>query len=110
MGEAAKNPAVVPRPVTSLLVLVEGDVRKSGAFEDSPTWISLLHLDTDWYDSTLVELHALFDKVVPMGWVIFDDYFYWEGQKRAVDEFFSQRGIRWQPFNYDNSVALYRKA
>ena len=41
--------------------------------------IGLLRLDTDWYDSTKHELQHLFDKLVPRGILISDDYGSWEG-------------------------------
>lgn len=56
-----------------------------------PDKIALLRLDTDWYESTKAELEALFDKVVPGGVVIFDDYGHWAGAMKAVDEFLAAR-------------------
>lgn len=53
--------------------------------------IALLRLDTDWYESTKHELETLFDKLVPGGIMIIDDYGHWSGAKKAVDEFFSLR-------------------
>lgn len=55
--------------------------------------IALLHIDGDWYESVKVCLDQLYDKVVPGGVIQFDDYGYWQGARRAVDEFFEQRGI-----------------
>ena len=49
--------------------------------------ISVLRLDTDWYESTKHELEQLYDKLVPGGVLIIDDYGHWEGAKKAVDEF-----------------------
>src|SRR5688572_26614743 len=56
-----------------------------------PGKIALLRLDTDWYESTKVELETLYDKVSPGGVVIIDDYAHWDGTRRAVDEFFASR-------------------
>lgn len=50
--------------------------------------ISLLRLDTDWYESTKVELEILFPKLVKGGVLIIDDYGHWKGCKKAVDEYF----------------------
>jgi len=35
----------------------------------------------------------LYDNVVDGGLIIFDDYYFWNGQKKATDEFFQERGI-----------------
>jgi len=55
--------------------------------------IALLRLDTDWYESTKTELEHLWDSVSSGGIVILDDYDYWQGARKAVDEFFYERGI-----------------
>lgn len=55
--------------------------------------ISVLHIDGDWYESVKACLDSLYDKVVPYGVIQFDDYGYWKGARKAVDEFFNQRGI-----------------
>lgn len=56
----------------------------------APQTIALLRLDTDWYSSTLHELEHLYSRLVPGGVLIIDDYGWWEGARRAVDEFFSK--------------------
>lgn len=50
--------------------------------------ISLLRLDTDWYESTKSELNHLFPKLSKNGVLIIDDYGTWGGCKLAVDEYF----------------------
>lgn len=60
---------------------------------DEISSIAILRLDTDWYESTKHELEHLFDKLVPGGVLIIDDYGHWSGAKKAVDEFLSKRGI-----------------
>ncbi|MBS1753209.1 MAG: class I SAM-dependent methyltransferase [Bacteroidetes bacterium] len=55
--------------------------------------IALLRLDTDWYDSTKHELETLYPKLVKNGVLLIDDYGYWQGCKKAVDEYFSQNNI-----------------
>jgi len=56
----------------------------------APKQIALLRLDTDWYESTKHELIHLFPRLVSGGVLILDDYGYWAGAKKAVDEYFSQ--------------------
>ena len=58
--------------------------------DQAPDRIALLRLDTDWYESTQHELIHLYDRLVPSGILILDDYGYWEGARRAVDEFFAR--------------------
>ena len=36
----------------------------------------------------------LYDRVSPGGVIIIDDYDYWEGSRKAVDEFVAERGLR----------------
>jgi hypothetical protein len=55
--------------------------------------IALLHVDGDWYESVKACLDHLFDKVVPNGMIQFDDYGYWQGARRAIDEFLENRGL-----------------
>jgi O-methyltransferase len=55
--------------------------------------IELLHLDGDWYESTRVCLEVLYDRVVPGGYVVIDDYGFWPGARQATDEFRARRGI-----------------
>ena len=50
--------------------------------------ISLLRLDTDWYESTKHELEILFPILVQSGVLIIDDYGHWQGCRKAVDEYF----------------------
>ncbi len=61
--------------------------------ENIPEKISLLRLDTDWYQSTKKELEVLYDKVSKGGVIIIDDYGHWGGSKKAVDEFFSDKYV-----------------
>lgn len=52
-----------------------------------PLEISILRLDTDWYNSTKKELDVLFPLVVKNGYIIIDDYYAWKGSRTATDEF-----------------------
>lgn len=56
--------------------------------------IAVLRLDGDWYQSTLDCLEHLFDKLIPGGLIIIDDYLDWDGCSRAVHDFLSSRKAR----------------
>lgn len=49
--------------------------------------IAVLHIDGDWYDSVKVCLEQLYDRVAIGGTIQIDDYGYWAGARKAVDEF-----------------------
>lgn len=52
-----------------------------------PESISVLRLDTDWYESTRHELEHLYPKLSRGGVLIIDDYGHWQGARRAADEY-----------------------
>jgi len=60
----------------------------------APDVISILRLDTDWYESTRHELEHLYERIAHSGVLIIDDYGHWEGARRAVDEFFERLSPR----------------
>ncbi len=59
-----------------------------------PDRISLLRLDTDWYESTRHELEHLYPRLAPGGILIIDDYGHWEGVAQAVDEYIKQNRLK----------------
>jgi macrocin-O-methyltransferase TylF-like protien len=71
--------------------------------------IAILRLDGDWYDSTKVCLDGLYDNVVPGGFVVIDDYGFWEGCRKAVDEFLEKRGIKVDLIKIDSTGRYFRK-
>jgi len=58
-----------------------------------PQSISLLRLDTDWYESTYHELKYLYPKLSVRGVLILDDYGHWKGAKEAAQRYFSENKI-----------------
>jgi len=74
-----------------------------------PTEIAILRLDTDWYESTKVELETLYKKLVVGGYLIIDDYGYWAGCRKAVDEFFGNEFVKNNFEKLDNTGIMYRK-
>ena len=57
--------------------------------KSKPKSIALLRLDTDWYESTKIELEMLYPLLVDGGILIIDDYGHFKGAKKAVDEYFA---------------------
>jgi hypothetical protein len=70
----------------------------AGKVEDTiplaaPPDVSILRLDTDWYESTRHELIHLYPRLALGGALIVDDYGFWLGARKAVDEYFDQNRI-----------------
>jgi O-methyltransferase len=55
--------------------------------------IALLHIDADWYDSVFICLDQLFDRVSPGGFIVLDDFGYWQGCREAWQDFQTLRGL-----------------
>ena len=68
-----------------------------------PEKIAILRLDTDWYESSKYELEQMYDNVVVGGVIIFDDYYHWDGQRRATDDFFKSKNITYDFVNMGNN-------
>ena len=58
-----------------------------------PEAISILRLDTDWYESTYHELKFLYPNLIKNGILILDDYGHWKGAKKATDKYFQENNI-----------------
>ena len=87
---------------------VKGDVLETIP-RNNPPDIALLRLDTDWYESTKVELQYLYPKVVDGGVVIVDDYGTWEGARKAVDEYFQDLSFRPLMSRVDHARRMFVK-
>lgn len=75
------------------LVFVKGKVEDTIP-KKIPQKISLLRLDTDWYESTYHELIHLYPKLSINGILIIDDYGHWKGAREAVDKYFEENEIK----------------
>ena len=73
-----------------------------------PKKISLLRLDTDFYESTKAELKYLYPLLSKGGVLLIDDYGSWLGQKKAVDEYFLKKKC-WMHF-IDHSARMIIKS
>jgi hypothetical protein len=86
LEEVKRNMAATGYPATQISYI-------KGKVEDTlpaaaPQHIAVLRLDTDWYESTRHELEHLYPCLSPGGVLIIDDYGYWSGARKAVDEYF----------------------
>lgn len=72
--------------------LVKGDVAETATLVPSED-ISILRLDTDTHDTTLIELDVFYPRVSDGGVVIVDDYGWARGQRDAVDEYFASEPV-----------------
>ena len=77
---------------------------------EAPERLALLRLDTDWYESTKHELVHLYPRLSAGGVLIVDDYGEFEGCRRAVDEYFAERGehLLLSPIDYTGVLAVKR--
>jgi len=71
--------------------------------------LAILRIDADYYSSTREVLEALYDKVVPGGFIIIDDYHAFPNCRRAVDEFRVERGIMDGLTRIDWTAVFWRK-
>jgi O-methyltransferase len=69
----------------------------------APVQICLLRLDTDWYESTHHELSHLYPRLSEYGVLIIDDYGWWEGARKAVDEYVEANKLPLLLHRIDNS-------
>lgn len=73
---------------------IKGKVEETIPEEIPAGPIAILRLDTDWYESTRHEMEHLYPRLLKDGVLILDDYGYWQGARKAVDEYFAAHGIR----------------
>lgn len=79
----------------NLVHYVQLDVRKTLELKEKINdQISILSLDTNFYDSVLSSLRALYDKVNTNGYIIHDDYGVWQGHFDACNKFYEEKKIK----------------
>jgi O-methyltransferase len=95
--------------------LLDGRVRfLSGWFRDTlPTApierLSVLRLDGDMYESTIVALQALYPKLSPGGYVIVDDWGAFPGCRAAVEDFRAENGVTDELHQIDWSGVFWQR-
>jgi hypothetical protein len=92
--------------------LVQGDILKTlpAYLERNPALrVALLHIDVDIYEPTKVILDCLYERVVPGGVIVLDDYPIIDGETRAVDEFIEGKGLLIEKLPLGRNPAFIRK-
>jgi hypothetical protein len=104
LDEVRANLALTGYPTERLHYVV-------GKVEDTipatvPDRIAVLRLDTDWYASTRHELEHLYPRLEPGGILIIDDYGWWEGARKAVDEYLEGRPVLLNRIDVSGRIAV----
>lgn len=74
---------------------IKGDARLTlKNHSNLPERISVLRLDTDFYEATKVQLEVLYPMLSVGGPILIGDLGYWEGVRRAVEEYFADPRAR----------------
>ena len=92
LDEVKNNMSVINYP-TQNIHYVKGDILKTIPETISST-IALLRLDTDWYESTKHEMIHLFPLLQRNGVLIIDDYGFWRGSRKAIDEYVEENKVQ----------------
>ena len=107
LDEVKNNMSLTGYPEYQLKYVV-GDVCDT-LLTEIPESISLLRLDTDFYESTRAELEVLYPRLSKGGVIILDDYGHWNGARLAVDEFLESNSLRPLIHNVDFSCRMFIK-
>lgn len=104
LSEVNENMVSTKYPKNNI-IFVKGKVEETIP-NTMPSEISILRLDTDWYESTRHELIHLFPLVSRNGVLIIDDYGCWAGARKAVDEYFTNRFILLNVIDYTGRIGV----
>jgi hypothetical protein len=105
LDEVRRNLALTGYP-QQRMHFVKGKVEETLMASAPPGDIALLRLDTDWYASTKAELDHLYPKLVQGGILVVDDYFRWQGARKAMDEYLQQHEISMFLVRMDDSSVI----
>ena len=92
------NVASIVQPVKGLFKDTLGGLK--GQLKDG---VAFLHMDADWYESTMDILQHLYAQVQANGFIQVDDYGHWEGCRQAMTDFASQQGFVFEVHPIDAS-------
>jgi hypothetical protein len=96
------------REVLALKGFTNVDLRAGNVFDTIPAFlaerpaarIALLHLDMDVREPTQFALEALYDRVVPGGLIVFDDFGAVAGATEVAEQFAAERGLALEKLTY----------
>ena len=89
--------------VSDNVELIQGDINTTvpGFVEQNPNIkLSIIHLDVDLYEPSVTALEYLYPRLSKGGILILDDYGVWDGESRAVDEYFRDATIEIHRFPF----------
>lgn len=92
--------------------LIEGDIAETVPqyLEAHPELrVALLHIDVDVYAPSKLALEAFYDRIVPGGLIVLDDYAIVAGETTAVDEFFQGKDFVLQKLPFSHRPAFIVK-
>jgi len=75
--------------------------------ENLPDRISVLRLDTDWHDSTKMELEVLYPRLQRGGYLIIDDFGHWEGARKATKDYFAAHKMDFGRLRHVDYTCVY---
>ena len=76
---------------------------------DEISQIAFMHIDCDWYESTMCVLENLFPLLSPGAKIILDDYDYWNGVRKAYEEYSNFHGLNYPIVKLTSRTALVVK-
>lgn len=77
--------------------------------KDIPDQVSLLHVDCDYYASVKLSLETFYDRIVPNGYIILDDFGHFEGCRVAFNEFWDNLKIKPTLIQLDRDIYYFQK-
>jgi hypothetical protein len=92
--------------------LVEGDICQTlpaYVAEHPALAVSLANLDTDVFEPAVTTLECLWDRLVPGGILVLDDFGVFPGETAAIREFFRDRHVRLEKLAYNNTPTFVTK-